>query len=262
MEVKLDKMSLKAKLPIWVFILVAGIGIAMIFLLLQYRDSIFDEMKLQSIEDAYWTKIIPQKDTLAGWKTYRNEEYGFEFKYPKKWEDMNRNIAIQNFFIISGSEVSPLQIELGISNTNDTLPEIADNDIRNNNCPPGDHIIKSTENGVMYVLYCSAMSENYIYIFRNPEGQIIKIIYNDDEKGWSELKKIENFNQILSTFKFTGSNLPITESNLPMGCKNLWWYDNEHSTCQQPKQFCGAYMYYGLQTFETKEECEISKIKP
>jgi len=40
------------------------------------------------------------------------------------------------------------------------------------------------------------------------------------------------------------------------GCKNLWWYDSEHSTCQQPKQFCGAYMYQGLQTFETKEACE------
>jgi len=49
--------------------------------------------------------------------------------------------------------------------------------------------------------------------------------------------------------------------NLPAGCKNFWWYDNEHSTCQQPKQFCGAYMYLGLQTFETKEECENSFVK-
>ena len=72
MEVKLDDMSLKAKLPIWVFILVAGIGITIIFLLLQYRDAVFDEIKLQSIENAYWTKIIPRKDELSGWKTYRN----------------------------------------------------------------------------------------------------------------------------------------------------------------------------------------------
>jgi len=86
MEVKLDDMSLKAKLPIWVFILVAGIGITIIFLLLQYRDAVFDEIKLQSIENAYWTKIIPRKDELSGWKTYRNEEYGFEVKYPSDWE--------------------------------------------------------------------------------------------------------------------------------------------------------------------------------
>jgi len=39
------------------------------------------------------------------------------------------------------------------------------------------------------------------------------------------------------------------------GCKNLWWFDNEHKYCQQ-KEFCGLYMYLGLRTFETKEECE------
>jgi len=43
----------------------------------------------------------------------------------------------------------------------------------------------------------------------------------------------------------------------PMGCKNLWWYDNEHKNCQQ-KKFCGMYMYLGLHTFETKEKCEAA----
>lgn len=40
-------------------------------------------------------------------------------------------------------------------------------------------------------------------------------------------------------------------------CNNLWWYDNEHRYCQQ-KEFCGMYMYFGLYTFETKEECETA----
>jgi len=48
----------------------------------------------------------------------------------------------------------------------------------------------------------------------------------------------------------------LDNQNPPAGCNNLWWYDNEHSVCQQPKQFCAAYMYFGLQTFETKEACE------
>ncbi|HJX05516.1 MAG TPA: hypothetical protein VJ461_02310, partial [Candidatus Nanoarchaeia archaeon] len=38
------------------------------------------------------------------------------------------------------------------------------------------------------------------------------------------------------------------------GCELLWWFDNEHRECSQ-KDFCGLYMYQGLQTFETKESC-------
>jgi hypothetical protein len=39
------------------------------------------------------------------------------------------------------------------------------------------------------------------------------------------------------------------------GCHNYYWFDNTNKECSQ-KEFCGAFMYYGLQTFETKEECE------
>jgi hypothetical protein len=42
---------------------------------------------------------------------------------------------------------------------------------------------------------------------------------------------------------------------ISLNCKNLYWIDNENKNCEQ-KEFCGAYMYYGLQTFETKNECE------
>lgn len=44
---------------------------------------------------------------------------------------------------------------------------------------------------------------------------------------------------------------------LPIDCQTLWWYDNEHQYCQE-KEFCGSYMYYGLNTFSTEEECKIS----
>ncbi len=39
-----------------------------------------------------------------------------------------------------------------------------------------------------------------------------------------------------------------------IGCQNLYWIDNENKNCGQ-KNFCGAYMYYGLKTFENKNEC-------
>lgn len=37
-------------------------------------------------------------------------------------------------------------------------------------------------------------------------------------------------------------------------CNNLYWIDNTNKNCSQ-KEFCGAYMYYGLYTFDAKEEC-------
>jgi len=40
-------------------------------------------------------------------------------------------------------------------------------------------------------------------------------------------------------------------------CQNLWWHDNNSASCEQ-KQFCGAYMYFGLKTFSTKGECDVS----
>ncbi|MEK6855322.1 MAG: hypothetical protein AABX73_03820 [Nanoarchaeota archaeon] len=40
-------------------------------------------------------------------------------------------------------------------------------------------------------------------------------------------------------------------------CKNLYWFDNENKECGQ-KEFCGLYVYQGLQTFESKTQCEKS----
>ncbi len=54
----------------------------------------------------------------------------------------------------------------------------------------------------------------------------------------------------------TGPNCEFAECPTIPGCANLWWHDNNHLSCQEPKQFCGAYMYQGLQTFETKKACE------
>jgi hypothetical protein len=39
------------------------------------------------------------------------------------------------------------------------------------------------------------------------------------------------------------------------GCNNLYWIDNDNKSCGK-KEFCGMYMYYGLQTFESKTQCE------
>lgn len=47
-----------------------------------------------------------------------------------------------------------------------------------------------------------------------------------------------------------------TINTLPsLDCSTFYWKDATHTTCQPVKQFCGAYMYQGLQTFETEQAC-------
>ncbi|MDD5740964.1 MAG: PepSY domain-containing protein [Candidatus Nanoarchaeia archaeon] len=53
-----------------------------------------------------------------------------------------------------------------------------------------------------------------------------------------------------------GTAIADNDTNAPdTGCKNLYWIDNDNKDCSQ-KQFCGMYMYLGLQTFESKTQCE------
>jgi len=50
------------------------------------------------------------------------------------------------------------------------------------------------------------------------------------------------------------NNATIGGSDSFSKCRQLYWRDNINTDCRQ-KEFCGAYMYYGLRTFETKEDC-------
>ena len=43
-------------------------------------------------------------------------------------------------------------------------------------------------------------------------------------------------------------------------CQQLYYFDNDNKECSQ-KEFCGAYRYQGLQTFETKEKCKLASGK-
>jgi len=52
----------------------------------------------------------------------------------------------------------------------------------------------------------------------------------------------------------TGS---ATTNTTNASCQTLWYYDTESVGCKT-KQFCGAYMYQGLKTFESKGQCDAN----
>jgi hypothetical protein len=81
---------------------------------------------------------------------------------------------------------------------------------------------------------------------------------------YSEIKSERK--AILMIGKLCDSTIPTTTSTsifttttiIPtttLNCRDLYWFDNNVRTCDSTRHFCGMYMYLGLHTFETKEEC-------
>jgi hypothetical protein len=57
----------------------------------------------------------------------------------------------------------------------------------------------------------------------------------------------------------TPSNQFKTETDcltsLGVKCQKLWWFDDQSKSCAQ-KNFCGTYMYKGLQTYQNEGTCQ------
>ena len=163
-------------------------------------NSVFSSTPISTTTTAYTAP--PAKIDTTNWKTYNNTKYGFQFNYPNTWTDASRTIDTEDFFTKSPQvEVLDLAIldTTGLTATG-SLFDIANSEIKKNNCPANDHIIQYNDDGALYVLNCSATSEDYNYIFRDPAGQIIQLTYHDDfDENWTEAQKIQTFNAIIGS---------------------------------------------------------------
>jgi len=177
--------------------------------------------QLLEISEEKGTVETISEDETTDWKNYRNEEYGFEIKYPKEWEFKKGDESIAYLMVLGnplqGEKTFYFEIEAEENIDSLTAKEwiknvLKENDIKKEEEIPGYIIFQEEKELVVgnnipaYELYgvyvydareefIVVSNNDYVYIFRFPIAK-----ENDNLSNSVENNKI--IHQVLSTFKF------------------------------------------------------------
>ena len=141
-------------------------------------------------------KQTPQSVIPADWKTYRNEQYGFEVRYPNDWDvrlnAKHRLLDIPDVRLSQGTIGLNIFIKpkpIGLEGNEDSVV------ITNGEFSIEGGVINKTiykKNSVYYI--------QALILRETGSGEDNYFVFSDNIDN---LKDIGNFDQILSTFKFT-----------------------------------------------------------
>jgi len=165
-------------------------------------------------------------DELAGWKTYRNEEFGFEVKYPADWEVGDNTIRTKDFIVeeVSGFAIqSPEDVGRTYNVYNQTLSfgrflklkdfkASSSSELREE----VDSVMTCIQESVNGAEILNLQNVSWVYCRELPEGFTNLHFYNINEKSGVVIKAQARSNQrivspeklktltekILSTFRF------------------------------------------------------------
>ncbi len=142
-------------------------------------------------------------DETAGWKTYTNTEYGFEFKYPNNWavsESQKRSLPYLVFIVLAPKDI--IEDVGGFFSV--AVGDETENQFSSFVTQRGDYyVISKTDTSIgnkratLYVFGRNDSSEQVKVVIVQREGYLLKF----SNGGISNYGDI--FNEILPTFKFT-----------------------------------------------------------
>lgn len=157
------------------------------------------------------SKTETPKDQTAGWKTYTNTQYGFEFKYPKTWtisDDLTLNtccLDVSNYDPIKkqNERLEKGEVTIQIANYKKSASVSLKDFVSSKTYMESDIKATSVEN--VNIAGINGIKSNLIgdgtyYLPHSSTEGISIIIFNHSE---SKNNFKETTNQILSTFKFT-----------------------------------------------------------